>query len=138
MKKEDVPQDNDENYEGHKKIRYARDEDGQVVKVPSTGWTVEKEATSVAWEDINQKLLKTHQKVAAGELSPLAYHMEKELLEPSLLAANLGIWTCTVKKHLVPKKFNKLNKKYLKLYTDYFELTENEFKSIPMVVNAEK
>lgn len=136
MKKDEVPQDNDENYEGHKKIRYARSEDGQVVKVPSSGWSVEKDATAVAWEDINEKLQDTYHLVQKGSLSPLAYHMEKELLEPALLAANLGLWVFTVKKHLKPKHFKNLSKKYLKIYTEYFELTEDEFKSIPRLKNA--
>lgn len=138
MKKNEVPQDNDENYEGHKKIRYARSEDGQVIKVPSSGWSVEKDATSVAWDDINEKLQDTYQQVKSGRLSPLAYHMEKELLEPSLLAANLGIWSLTVKKHLRPKHFNKMSSKHLNLYTEYFEMTEQEFKTISGPQNATK
>ena len=136
MKKSEVPEDNDENYEWHKKIRYARSEDGQVIKVPSSGWSVEKDATSVAWDDINEKLEETYQAVRKGILSPLAFHMEKELLEPSLLAANLGLWTFTIKRHLKPKHFNNLSAKYLKIYTDYFELTEEEFKSISRPINA--
>jgi hypothetical protein len=138
MKKNEVPQDNDENYEGHKKIRYARNDDGQVIKVPSSGCSVEKDATSVAWDDINEKLKETYLAVESGVLSPLAYHMEKELLEPSLLAANLGLWGFTIKKHLKPKFFNKLSKKHLKLYTEYFELTEEEFKTIPGQENAKR
>ena len=137
MKRSEVPQDNDENYEGHKKIRYARSESGQVVKVPSSGWSVEKEASSVAWKDINEKIESTYQAVAHGVLSPLAFHMEKELLEPSLLAANLGLWTMTVKRHLKPKYFQKLSTKHLKMYTEYFELTEEEFKSIPRSNHAD-
>lgn len=138
MKEKEVPQDNDENYEGHKKIRYARNEEGQVIKVPSSGWLVEKDATSLAWNDINEKLQETYQKVDKGTLSPLAFHMEKELLEPSLLAANLGMWTYTIKRHLKPAIFNKLSKKYLNIYTEYFELTEEEFKSIPRLENGRK
>jgi hypothetical protein len=138
MKEKEVPQDNDENYEGHKKIRYARSEDGQVIKVASSGWSVEKDATSLAWDDINEKLQETYQAVENGTLSPLAFHMEKELLEPSLLAANLGFWVFTVKKHLKPKHFKKLNSKYLKFYTEYFELTEKDFKTIPRLDNARK
>ncbi|OUR98869.1 hypothetical protein A9Q84_05505 [Halobacteriovorax marinus] len=131
MKVKDVPQDQNESYEGHSKIRYAKSEDGSIVKVKSSGWKVEEDATSLAWDDIHENLKSVYFKVEANELSPLAYRMEEALLTADLLAQNLGYWTFTVKRHLKPKVFNGLNEKKLMKYCDYFEITLEELKTLP-------
>ena len=131
MKEKEIPQDNDSNYEGHTKIRYGRAEDGSFVPVKSTGCNIEKEATSCAWEDINESLARTHRKVKEGELSPLAFHMEKALLTPDLLAPNVGMWIWTIKRHMKPKHFSRLSEKQLNTYSEYLEISIAELKTIP-------
>jgi hypothetical protein len=131
MKEKDIPQANDKNYEGHTKIRYGRAEDGSFVLVKSTGCEIEKAATSCAWDDIKESLELTRSRVLKGELSPLAFHMEKALLTPELLAQNIGLWTWKVKQHLKPKHFIRLSEKQLKIYSDYLEISVETLKSIP-------
>lgn len=131
MKVKDVPQDKDENYEGHSKIRYGRSDDGSFEPVKSSGDIIEKEATACAWDDIKDHVRQTYEMVKRGELSPLAFQMEKELLEPQLLAANVGLYTWRVKRHLKPQVFKKLNQKILKKYADYFEMSVEDLKTIP-------
>ncbi len=131
MKVDQVPQDLDQGYEGIYKIRYARDKDGNIIKVKSTGWSVEEAATGCAWEDINESLIDTLKKVKGGKLSPLAYHMEEALLTPQLLAQNLGIWTWTVKRHLKPQIFKNLSDKKKQIYADYFEISLNDLLQTP-------
>lgn len=131
MKVKDIPQDKDEQYEGHSKIRYARDEKGNIIKVPSSGWSTEKEATQCAWDEIDLNLKSTVEKIEKGKLSPLAFHMEVNLFTPELLAQNLGMWTFILKRHLRPEVFSKLSDKKLQKYADFFEISINDLKSIP-------
>ncbi|MCB0393086.1 MAG: hypothetical protein KDD25_00925 [Bdellovibrionales bacterium] len=131
MKVSEVPQDLDEGYEGQKKIRYALNENGEYVKVPSQGWSVEKQATELAWDDIRHDLKSTLEDVKNGKQSPLAYHMKLRLLEPALLAPNLGLWVWQVKRHLKPKVFNKLKPELLKKYSEYLDISVEDLKSVP-------
>lgn len=131
MKVSEVPQDDNINYEGHKKLRYGRDEAGKMSQVGSTGCLIEEEATSFAWQDIRTSLGNTLKKVHAGELSPLAYHIEKKLMTYDLLASNMGVWKWKVKRHMRPNHFAKLSQDQLENYASYLEMTSSELKTVP-------
>ncbi len=138
MRKEFVPQDLDVGYEGHKRLCYARGGDGRVESVASVGWEVEREATESAWKQIRQTLAKTREDIALGRLSPLAFHMEKNLFTPTLLAKNLGMWCWTVRRHLKPKVFHRLSESVLRKYADYFGISIDELRSVPSELKDEK
>ncbi len=126
MKKDNVPQDESNMLDGTIKVVYAVDQEGKYQKVSSAGWEPENIALSQAWEVINEKIEEARRDVQAGKLSPLAYHMEKNIMSPGLVADYMGFSSKKVKKHLEPQAFGKLDEATLQKYADVFQVTIEE------------
>lgn len=131
MKKNQVPQDDENLFEGKfGKLQYALDEDGNYVGVQSVGWEPENTALQNAWEEINENVEEAKQRIKDGLASPLLYHMEKNLMDAKLLADHAGFFKFTVKRHLKPAVFQKLSDKKLQVYADVFKITIDELKKV--------
>ncbi|PLW93680.1 MAG: hypothetical protein C0591_14190 [Marinilabiliales bacterium] len=131
MKKKEVPQDDANMMQG--KFRepvYSLDEDGNYTTVKSVGWDPKNAVMQQAWDHINEKVEETKQKVINGQLSPIAYYMEKNIMDVTLLSKYMGLWKWTVKKHLKPKHFNKLSENLIAQYADIFNITPVQLKDI--------
>jgi hypothetical protein len=131
MKIDEVPQDI--NVLGDTKIQeiaYAVDEEGNYKPVVSTGWEVKNDALGITWEDIHATCESIKEQVLKGESSPLAYHMEKNLMTVSLLSGFTGIPKWRIKRHLKPKGFNKLNEEKLRIYADALRITVDKLKKV--------
>lgn len=109
-----------------KKVVYAVDKKGHYTEVQSAGWEAEHVATQQAWEAIEEELKETAEKVAKGELSPIAYFMLKKLMDISILARYVGKWQWQVKRHMKPSVFKKLPQKTLDKYAEIFGITTSE------------
>lgn len=109
-----------------KKLVYAVGKDGKYTGVGSAGWEAENFATRQAWEAIEEELAATEQKVKAGELSPVAYFMQKKLMDVALLASYTGKWQWQVKRHMKPLVFQGLSEAMLQKYADVFGITVQE------------
>jgi len=128
MNVNEVPQD-PLHYKDRDKLRklmYATDKDGKYTGVNSAGWEAENTATQQAWEEVEDELSETVKKIQAGELSPLAYFMQKNLMDVALLAKYAGKWQWQVKKHMKPAVFEKLNPAMLAVYARIFNITVAE------------
>lgn len=129
MKKEEVPQDDENLFEGKfKVVKYAVDENGNYGTVGSVGWEPENTVLNQAWDEINKKVAEAKEKVEAGELSPLAYHMEKNIMDVAMLAQYMDISKRNVSKHLEPAGFNELDGKMLSRYAEVFDISVEELK----------
>jgi len=131
MKKKEVPQDDANMMQG--KFRepvYSLDEDGNYTTVKTVGWDPKNAVMQQAWDHINEKVEETKQKVINGQLSPIAYYMEKNIMDVTLLSKYMGLWKWTVKKHLKPKHFNKLSENLIAQYADIFNITPVQLKDI--------
>jgi len=127
MKKKEVPQDDEGLMEGKlRDLCYAVDENGKYVQVYSTGWEPKNAAMKQAWEEINKKVEATKRDVLEGRLSPVAYFMEKNIMDTSILAQYLEITKRKVRKHMKPKIFQKLDSNMLKKYAETFGITIDE------------
>ncbi|NOY49639.1 MAG: hypothetical protein GXO88_03600 [Chlorobi bacterium] len=134
MKATEVPQDDANMMQG--KFRepvYSLDENGNYTTVRSVGWDPKNEVMQEAWDAINEKIASTREKVIAGELSPIAYHLEKNLMDVGLLAKYTGLWKFKVKRHLKPRYFNKLSNDTLLKYAEVFELSVSELRDLSLV-----
>jgi hypothetical protein len=76
-----------------------------------------------AWDVIHEKVEQARQLVLSGELSPIAYYMEKNLMDVKLLADYAGLPKRKVRKHLKPDQFEKLDIEILKRYTETFGIS---------------
>jgi len=133
MKKSDVPQDDANMLDG--KFRepcYALGEDGKYTTVRSVGWEPKNIVLQDAWDAVNEKIAETKNKVKLGELSPIAYYMEKKLMDTSVLAAYTGFFKWTVKRHLKMKAFKKLSDIKLQKYADVFEIDMDTLKNLEL------
>jgi len=127
MEKDKVPQDDANILEGKVRVvKYAVDGDGSYTKVKTVGWEPENIVLHQAWEVINEKVEDVRKKVHEGKLSPIAFHMEKQMLEPSMLAGYTGISIFLVKLHMKPWFFKRLSDKQLDKYAGAFRITRDE------------
>lgn len=127
MKSKDVPQDDADMMRGiFREPVYSLDENGNYTTVKSVGWNPKNEVMQEAWDVVNEKIEDVKQKVIVGKLSPIAYYIEKNLMDVSLLANYMGLWRWTVKKHLKPKNFKKLSDEVLEKYAKVFDITKEE------------
>ena len=131
MNVNEVPQDpkNFKGAENMKKLMYATDKDGKYTGVVSSGWEAENTATKQAWDDADEALAATEAKVKAGELSPIAYYMEKSLMDIALMARYVGKWQWQVKRHFKPSVFEKLDEGLLQKYAAVFNITVAELRN---------
>jgi hypothetical protein len=131
MKKAEVPQDNEGLLEGKlREVCYAVDESGNYVTVLSTGWTPKNAALKQAWEAVNEKVEEVKMKVLEGKLSPLAFYMEKNIMDIKLLSQYTGISKWRIRRHFKPKLFNKLDDETLSKYANAFETTISSLKNL--------
>ncbi|MFA5418651.1 MAG: hypothetical protein WC341_09350 [Bacteroidales bacterium] len=128
MKAKDVPQDDANMLQG--KLRepiYSLDENGNYTTVQSVGWNPKNEVMKEAWDQVNEKVEHARSRVLSGELSPLAYYIEKNIMDIGLVAKYMGIWRWTVKRHLKPKVFARLKEETLEKYARVFNITKEQF-----------
>jgi hypothetical protein len=131
MPLEEVPQDGLD-YKDRDKLRklmYATDRDGHYTGISSVGWEAENIATQGAWDEVAESLRETEAAVRAGQLSPIAYFMQKSLMDVAILARYVGKWRWTVKRHMKPSVFKRLPDDTLRKYADLFCISLDELKS---------
>lgn len=130
MKAEDVPQD-ELDFKGKRdmhKLVYAVGKEGQYTGVTTAGWEPENLALRQAWEEVEADLQDTLRRIRTGELSPIAYFMEKSLMDAGLLASYVGKWRWTVKRHLKAGPFRKLSDETLAQYARVFKISPETLK----------
>ena len=132
MKKEDVPQDITHLNIGRMNwVNYVTDENGEYTQEISNGWEPEIIALEQVWEDVNSTVESTQQKVVQGELSPLAYYLEKNLMDIALLSSYVNKWQWQVRRHMSPQVFKRLSKDMLQKYAYVFKISVDELTSNP-------
>ncbi len=130
MRKDEVPQD-DSFYRQHKRACYAVDESGRYVQAESRGWEVEHLATSQALLHQEEEVEAERQAVVAGKRSPLAYHLATHQLTPRIFAAQVGLATWRVKRHLKPAIFARLSSELLARYAGALAVDPAELATVP-------
>jgi hypothetical protein len=134
MKKREVPQDvglAGNMYE----VTYAMNDNGEYELVPSYGWEAKTVPLKQAWEEILNDVQDALDKVKAGRLSPLAYHMAAHQMDVKLLAKYAGLSRIRVKHHLKPRVFERLKPEILKRYAQVFELSPESLGRVPSTPN---
>lgn len=115
MKINEVPQDGNilEKSGEVRDVCYAVDENGEYKQIISVGWEPKNEAIKFAWSLIEEEAKAIKSNVKAGKLSPLAYHIHKNLMTPEILASYTGFTKREIKRWCKPRHFNKLDKEKL-------------------------
>lgn len=132
MKVEDVPQDL-KYFKGTivRDLDYAVDADGRYTSVRSDGWAPKSEALEITLDDIYEQCQEILEQVKEGKSSPLEYHAMKNMMPIDLLSDYTGFSKRTIRKHFIPKNFDKLDDETLATYADVLRITVEELKSVP-------
>lgn len=131
MNVNEVPQDGLD-YKGRaelKKLIYATDKDGNYTGIGSVGWEAENVAMKQAWDEVEETLQETADAVRAGKISPIAYFMQKALMDEALLANYMGKWRWTIRRHMKPKVFAGLSEQTLAAYARIFNIPVDTLKN---------
>lgn len=130
MKKQDLPQDESNLKSANMtEVLYVTDENDNYTTANSIGWDAKKAALEESLSLINERIAEAKQKVADNLVSPIVYFMELNKMDLQVLAAYVGKWQWTVKRHTKPKIFKKLSDSTLKKYADAFEISVDELKN---------
>jgi hypothetical protein len=131
MKLNDVPQDRGMITGQSHEICYAVGEDGRYVLAPSTGWEPKNMANRQAWDLVKEEIDAVLDKIRAGKLSPLAFHMVNNQMTVGLLAKYARFSRWRVWLHLRPGGFNRLTPSMLTRYADIFDIDVAALKTVP-------
>ena len=111
-------------------LTYVIDDDGNYTSVISEGWEVKNDALDITWDAIRKKCEEVREQVLDGKLSPLAYHLEKNIMDIGLFAKYTGQTKRKVKKHLKPDEFKKLDDSVLREYAEVLRISVEELKTV--------
>jgi hypothetical protein len=76
-----------------------------------------------SWDIANERLEAVKQRVEAGMVSPIAYFMERSLMEIPMLAAYMALPKWRVRMHLKPRVFARLKPALLEKYASVFDIS---------------
>jgi len=131
VNQENVPQDNSSTYAKMKKTIYAKNSDGKMQGISSSGWQVEETVTRQALDDIEEHIKEAWEKVKSGEKSTLYYYMYKQKMDLTLLSQATGFFQWTIKRDFEPKRFAKIKQNRLEEYCDVLGITIDDIKELP-------
>ncbi len=131
MELNEVPQDNNATLGGYRKGVYARDANGRLVLVASSGWEVEEIVTSQAVDQLNEQAAAARTRCIAGKSSPLEYWMYAKRMDLELLAQSTGLWRWRVRRHLQAARFALLPEPLLQRYADALGMNTQQLRQLP-------
>lgn len=131
MKKENVPQHDENLLNGIKEIQYAVDEKGNYTQVKSVGWKPKNDALKQAVNLIDELIEDARQQVISGNKSPVLFYMHLKQMDYSILKQYTGFSKIRIKRHCRIKAFNNLNNNILNKYAECFGITVEQLKTVP-------
>jgi hypothetical protein len=131
MNIDEVPQDGNITFEGGRKAVYAKNYQGQIVTVASSGWEVEEIVTMQAVDILKAQAAEALTRAKAGVASPLEYWMYEKRMDVTVLAQSVGLWRWRVRRHLRLEKFAKLSPKFLSMYAEVLGISVEQLQSLP-------
>ena len=126
-----VPQEGNKTLGGYKKAVYAKDAEGRIIVVASSGWEVEEIVTTQAVEQMQALTETARQNVMNNRSSPLEYWMYARRMDLTLLAQATGIWRWRIRRHFRPHIFARLSRGTLIRYAEALCLTLHELHHLP-------
>lgn len=127
----DVPQEGNRTLGSHRKALYAKNDQGQMVIVPSRGSEVDEIVTLQAVERMNALAADAKARVLAGHSAPLEYWMCVCRMDVALLSQVSGIWQWRIRRHFNPQRFAQLPPRLLARYAEALGLTIAQLQARP-------
>ena len=131
MKKENIPNQPHDMYEGETKGVYSVNAEGKYELSRTSGWEPETIALTQALEEIDRLSQQALLNVQQGISSPLEYHMFAQRMDLTALAAAVGKFQWQVKRHFKPANFVKLSQQQIETYAAVLGIDATRLKSVP-------
>ncbi|MCX6125990.1 MAG: hypothetical protein NTV34_14755 [Proteobacteria bacterium] len=91
MRVDQVPQDHESIYDGHRKAVYALTPSGLIAKTSQSGWVVESYFNDLAWQDVGRLVQDSLARHLAGKVSPLRVHLDARMTSIWVLSRDAGV-----------------------------------------------
>jgi len=127
MRKNEVPQEQNQTLDGNRKAVYAIGEDGKYTTVPSDGWNAEEIVTTQAVEEFERLAKEALNRYREGKCSALECYMYSNRMDLSLLSQTTGFFQWTIKRDFKLSNFKKMSDKRAKIYADVLGMEVEEF-----------
>jgi hypothetical protein len=119
-----------DNNEPYRIVHYSVDENNNYQSGLKSNWGAKEIINTQTWDRVKERISDARQKVVDGKLSPLAYQMEKHIMDVALLAKFVGYCKFRVRRHMKPHIYKKLKPEVLQKYADAFEIRLDELNNI--------
>lgn len=116
-------------YQNNRELFYSFDPTNHYSKKVDYQYEGNQRIIKQSWDVARERVEEAIVKIKAGELSPIAFYMEKNLMELPMLSDYADLPKRKVRKHLTPSGFNKLDEKMLAMYARIFSITIDELKN---------
>jgi hypothetical protein len=131
MEKATRPNDPPKTIEMHMEVNYQYGSDGNFTKHAGYDYLKQEDLlVHDVWKLTHEKIEEVRRQVRAGKVSPVAYHMERCMMEVPVLASIAGISSWRVRRHMKVKIFNRLRHSTLKKYASAFEIPVEELSKV--------
>jgi len=107
-------------YRNNRELFYSFDRETGFTRKVDYQYSANQEIIRQSWDAAEERLEAVRQKVLSGGVSPIAYHMERCLMEVPMLAAYMEIAAWRVRRHLKPAVYRKLSDKMKSRYAAVF------------------
>ncbi len=101
-------------------VSYVADAQGEQELISGSVWQPVNIVNRQAWEEIEEHIAASKEKITQGRVSCLHYYMIANQMNIGLLAKYTGQARCLVRLHLVPFVFRRLGRKTLDRYANVF------------------
>ena len=113
-------------YRNNRELFYSFDKEKGYQRRVDYQYSANQAIIKQGWDVVEERMEDVKRAIQNKELSPIAYYMEKNLMEVPMLSAYSGIAAWRVKRHLRYRPFLKLTPKLLKRYSDVFGIPVSE------------
>ena len=131
MKKDKIPNQPHEMYEGETKGLYTVNAEGKYELSRTSGWEPETIALTQALEEIDRQTQQALIKVQQGSSSPLEYHMYAQRMDLAMLSTAVGKFQWQVKRHFKPANFVKLTQQQIEIYAAVLGIDTTQLTTMP-------
>jgi hypothetical protein len=125
-------------YKNNRELFYYFDKEKGYSRAVDYQYSANQTIIKQSWDVAEERLNEVMQDVLAGKVSPVAYYMEKVLMEVPMLAAYMEMPKWRIRRHLTQKGFMKLTPKVLKKYASVFDIPVEKLVLPEFLINVEQ
>jgi len=115
-------------YTYNRELFYSFDKEKGFTKKVDYQYTANQAIIKQGWDAAEERLNDVKRQVIAGKRSPIAYFMEKKLMDIPILASYMNQQKWKIKWHLTNAGFNRMKRATLERYAEIFEISPEELK----------